>query len=213
MLEGARNREAGDAAASPSRLAARHAARLRHARPGGKARLLCPRLQQGRLRDRQGRAALRDHQGPGRGGRRPARRPPHQAAGGCREAGAAVPRHARLVPRAGRPHRRRRHGAGAGRPGGGARHGTRGRGRRQRGRPAAARPALRPRRAGAAGARPAADPAGGDAGAALDPADPGERQGSSPPRSRASSPIPFRSGASNWPRRWRSRPCGRPGAP
>ena len=63
------------------------------------------------------------------------------------------------------------------RPGGGTRHGAGGRGRRQRGGAAAARPARGARRAGTPGARPAADPAGGDAGAALDPADPGERQG------------------------------------
>ena len=157
---------------------ARHAARLRHARPGGKARLLRPHLQQGRRRDRQGRAALRDHQGPGRGGRRQARRPPHQAAGGCGEAGAAVSaprstgsmRSATTSPPARRVLVRVDQEAVPG-------HGAGGRGRRQRRGAAAARPALGPRRAGAPGARPAADPAGGDAGAALDPADPGERQG------------------------------------
>ena len=102
-----RGRRSGGDALQP----ARHAARLRHERPGRQARLLRPGLQPRRRRGRPRLAALRDHQGPGRGGRRPARHPPHPAARGRGEAGAALRRHARMVPRPRRPHRRRRHRA------------------------------------------------------------------------------------------------------
>jgi hypothetical protein len=139
---------------------------LRRDAAGGEAELLPAHLHQGRRRGHRDHPEIRGRARPGGGDRRQAGHPPHQADGGRGAAGATLHRHARLVPCAGRPHRRRR-----ARPGPtDAEHIPAMVAAAERGDSPIAAQNLRDRprgarRAGPPRARPAPDPAGGYAGA------------------------------------------------